>query len=248
MEANGPAIQRIALQHLRTTQLFGVDFVPIGRQSSSPTSTSETSSSVTVTCAAGKVAALDELRQRHDASCPHCTSVTTHTQTVFGEGNADADIMFIGEAPGEEEDLTGRPFVGRAGKKLDEIIAAMGLQREEVYIANILKSRPPSNRTPQPDEIARCAPFLIEQIRIVDPQVIVALGGPASKTLLETDTGITRLRGHWHEFQLDGRGIPVMPTFHPAYLLRNYTRETRMQIWTDMKQVLERVRLEAGAK
>jgi DNA polymerase len=117
----------------------------------------------------------------------------------------------------------------------------MGLQREDVYIANILKARPPNNRTPQADEIARCAPYLLEQIRIVQPKVLVALGGPSAKTLLETDTGITRLRGTWAEFHDGVRAIPLMPTFHPAYLLRNYTRETRLEIWSDMKQVLERI-------
>jgi uracil-DNA glycosylase family 4 len=233
MNATSDMLARVACQHLRTAQLLGVDFVPVRMASDEPAFGAPLS--------ADKLALLEALRQRHDASCPHCTCVDTHTQTVFGEGSADAEIMFIGEAPGEEEDRLGRPFVGRAGKKLDEIIQAMGLQREDVYIANILKARPPNNRTPQPDEIAGCSPFLLEQIRIIRPAVIVALGGPASKTLLETDTGITRLRGSWHEFHDGERTIPVMPTFHPAYLLRNYTRDTRMQIWSDMKQVLEQV-------
>lgn len=234
---------RLARQHLRTSQLLGVDFVPLRPRRAATTIGHSSEREV-----GDKTALLDELRQRHDASCPHCTSVNAHTQTVFGEGNPDADIMFIGEAPGEEEDRQGRPFVGRAGKKLDEIIQAMGMQREDVYIANILKARPPNNRTPQMDEIAGCAPFLLEQIRIIQPMVIVALGGPSAKTLLETDTGITRLRGSWREFHDGERAIPVMPTFHPAYLLRNYTRETRTQIWADMKQVLEQIGRKRPAK
>jgi DNA polymerase len=143
--------------------------------------------------------------------------------------------MFIGEAPGEEEDRTGRPFVGRAGQKLDEIIKAMGMKREQVYIANVLKSRPPQNRTPLPHEVEACAPFLADQIRLIRPRVIVALGGPAAKWLLKTDIGITRLRGQWGNYQDRDLCIPVMPTFHPAYLLRNYTVDTRQKMWSDMQ-------------
>jgi uracil-DNA glycosylase family 4 len=190
-----------------------------------------------------KIRSLNDLRRRHDAECPHCTSVTTHTQTVFGEGDPDAQIMFIGEAPGEEEDKTGRPFVGKAGQKLNEIIKAMGLSRDQVYIANVLKSRPPDNRTPLEHEVLACSPYLAEQIRIIQPQVIVALGGPASKMLLQTETGITRLRGLWGVYR-DPQGtleVPVMPTFHPAYLLRNYTTDTRQKVWADMQAVLGRL-------
>jgi DNA polymerase len=167
--------------------------------------------------------------------------VKGHTQTVFGEGNPDAQLMFIGEAPGEEEDRTGRPFVGRAGQKLDEIILAMKMNRQDVYIANVLKSRPPENRTPLPPEVEACSPFLAEQIRIIQPSVIVALGGPASKMLLQTDTGITRLRGQWGEYVDRDLRIPIMPTFHPAYLLRNYTIDTRQKVWSDMQAVLAKL-------
>ncbi len=163
-----------------------------------------------------KPAALEALRRRHDAECGHCNAVTTHTQTVFGEGNPDADLMFVGEAPGAEEDRTGRPFVGRAGRKLDEIIGAMSLRREDVYIANVLKSRPPENRTPQPAEVDLCALFLAEQIRIIRPKVVVSLGGPATQFMLGTNVGITRLRGNWATYDAGGLVIPVMPTFHPA--------------------------------
>jgi DNA polymerase len=152
--------------------------------------------------------------------------------------------MFIGEAPGAEEDRTGRPFVGRAGHKLDDMIRAMGLQREDVYIANILKSRPPNNRTPRPDEIADCSPYLARQIAIIQPEALVALGNPSMKFLLQTDQGITRMRGQWASYRSpDGREIPVMPTFHPAYLLRNYTREVRERVWSDLKAVMNRLEI-----
>jgi DNA polymerase len=193
-----------------------------------------------------KPEALEALRARHDAECPHCTTATSHTQTVFGEGAPDADLMFIGEAPGEEEDRTGRPFVGRAGRKLDEIIGAMGLRREDVYIANILKSRPPGNRTPLPGEVDGCSPFLAEQIRIIRPLVVVALGGPAAKWLLRTSEGITRLRGKWAVYTDGSLAVPVMPTFHTAYLLRNYTMETRSQVWSDMQAVMAKLARSAG--
>ena len=147
--------------------------------------------------------------------------------------------MFIGEAPGTEEDKQGVPFVGAAGKKLDQIIEAMGFRRADVYIANTLKSRPPDNRTPTPEEVARCGPYLKSQIDIIAPSVIVTLGSPASKYILGTTPGITRLRGAWGTYE----GIPVMPTYHPAYLLRNYTTETRTQVWSDMKQVIEKLSL-----
>ena len=145
--------------------------------------------------------------------------------------------MFVGEGPGADEDRKGEPFVGRAGKKLDEMIASIGLSRDEVYIANIVKCRPPNNRDPERDEIETCVPYLIRQIEAIAPKAIVALGSPAAKTLLGTRTGITRLRGQWHEF----RGIPVMPTFHPAYLLRAYTRENRIKVWEDLKAARERI-------
>jgi uracil-DNA glycosylase family 4 len=189
--------------------------------------------------------ALEALRQRHDRECPHCTTATAHTQTVFGEGDPEARLMFIGEAPGETEDRLGRPFVGRAGEKLDEMIRAMGLQRQQVYIANVLKSRPPENRTPLQHEVDACGPYLIEQILTIRPEVIVTLGGPATKLLLATDAGITRLRGIWSEWRAPGgeSGIPVMPTYHPAYLLRNYTPQTRGEMWSDLQAVMGRLGL-----
>jgi len=191
-----------------------------------------------------KAGALEALRARHDAECPHCTTAEAHTQTVFGEGDADADLMFIGEAPGEQEDRTGRPFVGRAGGKLDEMITAMGMRRQDVFIANILKSRPPNNRAPLPNEVGACSPYLAEQIRIIRPKVIAGLGGPAVKWLLRTSEGVTRLRGTWGVYVDGALTFDVMPTFHPAYLLRNYTLETRGRVWSDMQAVMARLRRE----
>lgn len=193
--------------------------------------------------AAEKARRLDEIRERHAATCPHCTRSRSHRNVVFGEGNPDAELVFVGEAPGEAEDETGHPFVGPAGQKLDEMIRAMGLRREDVYIANVLKSRPPDNRTPLPEEVERCGPFLIEQLLAVRPKAIVALGGPAAKLVVGTDQGITRLRGTWQSWQPPaGAGcaaIPVMPTYHPSYVLRNYTPKVRGEVWGDLKRVLE---------
>jgi uracil-DNA glycosylase family 4 len=169
--------------------------------------------------------------------CTRCKLHSGRNKIVFGVGNPDAKLMFVGEGPGAEEDARGEPFVGRAGKKLDEMITSIGLSRAEVYIANIVKCRPPKNRDPEKDEIETCQPFLTRQIEAIAPRAIVALGSPAAKTLLNTRTGITRLRGQWHEFC----GIPVMPTFHPAYLLRAYTKENRMKVWEDLKAAKARI-------
>jgi DNA polymerase len=172
--------------------------------------------------------------------CRKCDLGGLRTNAVPGEGNPKTRILFVGEAPGADEDVQGRPFVGRAGQLLDKIIGACGLKREDVFIANILKCRPPENREPRPDEIVECLPYLQKQIEILDPEVIVALGGHAAKTLLNTVKGISQLRGQFHEYNA-GIGRPpikLMATFHPAYLLRNYTPETRRKVWEDMKKVL----------
>jgi DNA polymerase len=249
--------KQISRQHLETSQLMGVDFVPVR----SGTAAADVTDAVAATAAdmaaaapapgsvaspaavQAKAEALARLQAEHDANCPHCTTTTSHTQTVFGEGHPDAMLMFIGEAPGAEEDRTGRPFVGRAGQKLDDMIKAMGLKREDVYIGNILKSRPPGNRTPLAHEVAGCSPYLAEQIRIIEPEVIVALGGPATKFLLQTEIGITRLRGRWSIYADGDVQIDVMPTYHPAYILRRYTRETREQVWADLQAVMDRLGL-----
>jgi uracil-DNA glycosylase len=166
--------------------------------------------------------------------CTRCRLCQTRTRTVFGEGDADAQVFFIGEGPGENEDQSGRPFVGRAGTKLSEMIASMGLSREQVFIANIVKCRPPENREPAPDEVATCSPYLVRQLEIIRPRVIVTLGRPAAQYMLGQKISISKMRGHWQSW----RGIRLMPTFHPAYILRNYTVETRAAVWSDLKQVM----------
>ncbi len=163
--------------------------------------------------------------------CVKCSLGKTRIQFVFGEGDPHAKLMFVGEAPGRDEDEQGRPFVGRAGQLLTKIIEAMGLKREEVYIANILKCRPPNNRPPQPDEVEKCWPHLAEQIRLIQPKVLCALGSFAAKALLRTDLPIGALRGKFHDVD----GIPAMPTYHPAYLLRN--PNDKGKVWDDMKKV-----------
>jgi DNA polymerase len=166
--------------------------------------------------------------------CARCKLAPHRTHLVFGVGNPEADLAFVGEAPGRDEDLRGEPFVGRAGQLLTEIIVkGMKLRREDVYIANIIKCRPPENRNPEPDEIASCEPFLVRQLELIRPKVIVALGTFAAQVLLKTRTPITRLRGVWADYH----GIPLMPTFHPAYLLRN-PAEKRV-VWQDVQQVMK---------
>jgi uracil-DNA glycosylase len=150
---------------------------------------------------------------------------------VFGVGNPDADLMFVGEAPGADEDVQGIPFVGRAGQLLTKIIEAIGLTREQIYIANVIKCRPPGNRNPEPDEVAACEPFLFRQIDAIQPRVIVPLGKFAAQCLLKTADPITRLRGRTFEY----RGATLIPTFHPAYLLRNPS--AKREVWEDMKKV-----------
>ncbi len=165
-----------------------------------------------------------------------CTRCVLHTlgrrQIVFGTGNPDAALMFVGEAPGADEDVQGEPFVGRAGQLLTKIIEGIGLRRADVYIANVIKCRPPGNRNPAPDEIATCQPFLLRQIDIIRPKVIVALGTFAAHALMGTDAPISRLRGRVHDFR---GGIKLVPTFHPAFLLRSPDR--KRDVWEDMKHV-----------
>lgn len=169
--------------------------------------------------------------------CKRCKLCEARTKIVFGVGDPRATLMFVGEGPGADEDAQGEPFVGRAGQKLNEMIRAIGLERKDVYIANVVKCRPPGNRDPEPDEVKTCSPFLFRQIESINPRVIVALGSPATKTLLDTKAGITSLRGRWGSF----RGIPVMPTFHPAYLLRKYTVENRLSVFEDLKAARARI-------
>jgi DNA polymerase len=180
--------------------------------------------------------ALESIRLDIGDDCQRCKlHGLGRRQVVFGSGNPAADLMFIGEAPGADEDEQGVPFVGRAGHQLTKIIAAIGLTRDDVYIANLIKCRPPGNRNPEPDEVATCEPFLFRQIDAIAPRVIVTLGKFSTQALLRTDTPISRLRGR----PFDYRGAKLVPTFHPAYVLRNNTpnSEVRRQVWEDMKLV-----------
>lgn len=176
---------------------------------------------------------LEDIR-RDVIGCQLCKLWMTRANTVFGEGNPQAELMFVGEAPGADEDATGRPFVGRAGQLLNKMVEAIDLKREDIYIANVLKSRPPGNRNPEADEVKACLPFLLRQIATVRPKLIVALGNPAMQTLLATKVGITKMRG---EFQPYPRlpGIWVLPTFHPAYLLRS--PDKKRETWEDLKKI-----------
>jgi uracil-DNA glycosylase len=184
----------------------------------------------TASVSAGSMADIGALARFLDG-CQRCKLAKGRTNIVFGQGNAEADLMFVGEAPGRDEDEQGLAFVGAAGKLLTKIVEAMGYTREDVYIANVIKCRPPNNRNPEPDEVASCRPFLEEQIRLIAPRVIVTLGTFAAQALLETDESIGRLRGRWRT----ARGVRVMPTFHPAFLLRS--PERKKDVWEDMKLV-----------
>ncbi len=176
---------------------------------------------------------LDQIRADL-GDCQRCKLWQTRTQIVFGEGSAHAELMIVGEAPGADEDASGRPFVGRAGQLLTKMIEAIQFNREDVYIANILKSRPPDNRNPEADETKACIPFLYRQIAVVRPKLIVTLGNPATQGLLETKVGITKLRGEFHDYPRIP-GIKVLPTFHPAYLLRS--PDKKREAWEDLKKV-----------
>lgn len=199
---------------------------------------------------AAKAAAFAELRTRALAcmKCPHLAS--SRKTVVFGVGSIDAQLMFVGEAPGADEDEQGEPFVGKAGQLLTKIIETMGLQRGDVYIGNILKCRPDTpgqaagNRKPTPDEMATCIPYLHEQIDLIQPKVLVALGATAVEGLLGKTIGITKLRGTWKTY----RNIPLMPTYHPAYLLRNQAMAEKRRVWEDMLQVMEKLQMPISDK
>ncbi|MEZ6165416.1 MAG: uracil-DNA glycosylase [Phycisphaerales bacterium] len=298
--------RQLIAQHARTTQLLGVDFLPLGtppahliqppatqiehkpepefRHDAHPAPSrdlmfaaappggdnADTPGIQGVSLATLRAmsdalpdpeARLGALRARYEQDAPHKHFNTTFTSIVFGEGSPMADLMFVGEAPGEEEDITGRPFVGRAGQLLEKMIVAMGFSRQSVYICNVLKTRPPNNATPTSEEARLCAPYLLEQIRIIAPKVIVTLGLPASHLLLGTTSPMRSLRGQWHAFppapsasglmgdQEMGEYpcVQVMPTYHPAYLLRSYTEENRRKVWSDLQLVMERLRIDSDA-
>jgi len=204
---------------------LGIETVPVDESGSGQATVNDTPPE--------KGGALDDLRLNVIGDCRRCRLSGERKNIVFGEGNPDCEIMFIGEGPGEEEDIQGRPFVGRAGEVLTSLIDKMGFRRNEVYIANVVKCRPPGNRNPRPDEISACIPFLREQIRIIQPRVIMALGNVPLQSLIGEDLRISRVRGRFFEYE----GIRVMPTFHPSYLLRN--RKDKWLTWADAVAVLK---------
>ncbi|GLH74973.1 hypothetical protein GETHLI_34750 [Geothrix limicola] len=188
--------------------------------------------------AVATAATLQEL-QRAIQGCLACPLGPGRLKFVFGEGHPQARLLFIGEGPGRDEDLQGRPFVGKAGELLDKMIGAIGLTREAVYIANVVKCRPPDNRTPTTEEARACLGYLRRQIELIRPAVIVTLGATPLRELVGISEGITRVRGQWKRLQVGDREIPVMPTFHPAYVLRQYTQDVRRAVWEDLKAAKE---------
>ena len=243
--------QRQIRQLIDTDRLLGVDAVPVDRnravevhagaqQSEAPDSPSREpqTASRTPQAAGPSGGDLDSLREELTAWVHANWPQDGWQNVVFGEGDPNASLMFIGEGPGADEDAQGRPFVGRAGQLLDKQITAMKLKREQVYIANIAKTRPPGNRVPTPDEAELWLPWLQRQIQIIQPKVIVTLGATSAKYLLDNPKfAITRERGKWREYL----GIALMPTFHPAYVLRRYTEEVRRQVWNDLQEVMEKL-------
>ncbi|MES2504355.1 MAG: uracil-DNA glycosylase [Myxococcota bacterium] len=180
---------------------------------------------------------LEALRTVELGDCRRCKLWSSRKNIVFGAGNPEADLLFVGEAPGADEDEQGLPFVGRSGQLLTKMIEAMGLTRSDVYICNVIKSRPPANRNPEPDEIEACEPFLKMQLSIIKPKVIVALGRYACQSLLKFEGALSDVRGKWTSYE----GIDLMPTFHPAYLLRNQTK--KKEAWEDLQAVMKKLNL-----
>ena len=234
---------RILRQHVHTDRLLGAVALPKGTVAvGGGLDAADSPAIIEVEMdRESKVKALREMDEAEVRGCRNCVLCESRTRTVFGEGDPDAPVMFIGEGPGQHEDEQGRPFVGRSGELLNKQIQAMGFTREQVYIANVVKCRPPNNRTPLADEVDACWDYLRRQIQIIRPKVIITLGGPAAKLVLDTREGITRIRGTWHEYRGVEPPVPVMPTFHPAYLLRSYTKENRAKVWSDLKAALTKL-------
>lgn len=237
--------KRLRRQAAETDKAFGVTEMPAAEWQkrtawANQLSGIATPAAGTSTKTLAKPANWEELI-RSISACTACRLCETRTNTVPGDGSLKAKLMFIGEAPGAEEDKQGRPFVGRAGQLLTKMIEAMGLKREDVYIANCVKCRPPENRNPMPDEIALCNPFLRQQIDWIKPKVLCTLGKFATQTILQTETPITKLRGKWHEYN----GVKLMPTYHPAYLLRNPSE--KKTVWEDLKEVMRELGLKVPA-
>jgi len=227
-------INKVIRQHIEMEQFFTGGFTPRDKTTPSEPQGQEDKAAV------AEVAKELEKISEQVRQCRKCELGSLRTNAVPGEGSCTAQIVFVGEGPGADEDAQGRPFVGRAGKLLDKIIAACGLKRSDIFICNILKCRPPGNRDPRPEEIISCLPYLQRQLELINPEVIVALGAHAAKTLLDTNKSIGQLRGQFHEYYagLAAAPIKLMATYHPAYLLRNYSQDNRKRVWEDMKKVL----------
>ena len=251
MNARTADIRKRLRQQLETDQLLGVADVPIAKRAAARIGlAAQTTEGARIETAADddREKMLQELNDSQVRDCRKCELCKTRTQTVFGQGHARARLVFVGEAPGYEEDQQGLAFVGKAGQLLTKMIAAMGLTRQEVFICNVLKCRPPNNRTPAADEISSCSPYLFEQLQIIQPEVICALGAPAAQTLLNTREGIGRLRGRFHDFYISGTpligdSVPLLPTYHPAYLLRSPGEKSKS--WADLKMIMARLGLPA---
>jgi len=244
---NAKQIFRTVQAQLECDRFLGARWLPLGplkTDRSSPGELNHMKPSPDDPITKQKRQKLDALAQQVQ-KCTKCPLHLSRTQGVPGEGNPDARLVFIGEAPGADEDAQGRPFVGRAGKLLTNIIEAMGLTRDQVFIANILKSRPPENRDPSSIEIAACIEHLYQQLEIIKPEIIVALGAYAARTLLDSKDPIGRLRGRIHQYFPHPMADPIklVATYHPAYLLRNYTPDTRRRVWEDMQMVLRELNL-----
>ncbi len=230
--------RRQSIGHLQRLQAEGVGAMPMTQQAA----TNETFESAPIEAAPESVAqsgarTLADI-DRDSQACTLCSLCEERTRVVFGVGDPNARLMFIGEGPGRDEDLQGEPFVGAAGQLLNKILDAMGLRRADVYIANTVKCRPPRNRNPEPAELAACRPYLLEQVRAVAPELVVVLGRVAMQAVLETDAPLGRMRGRFHDWD----GTPVACTYHPAYLLRK--PEDKGKTWADMRAVMERLGLE----
>ncbi len=258
MEIPTDDARRALRQFLSADGFFGVRELPVPRTAlirrnpavrAPGASAASPAARTPVSADSGDAAArLADLERDHVRDCRKCRLCQGRTNTVFGAGDPQARLVFVGEGPGFEEDRQGVPFVGRAGELLSRMIIAMGLRRNEVYICNVVKCRPPNNRDPEADEILACSPYLHEQLRIIHPEMIVTLGAPAARTLLDSTDGIGRLRGRFHDFRLkdplgEDRIIPLMPTYHPAYLLRK--PEDKGKTWADLQQVMGRLGLTA---
>lgn len=241
-EDAAPRIREALRQQLEADRLLGIQSVPMPPPAPTRPAERARKSAADASDPSEKDSQLRILDETQVRGCTKCSLCETRTQTVFGQGSPIARLVFVGEAPGYEEDRRGLAFVGRAGQLLTRMITAMGLTRDDVFICNVLKCRPPDNRDPTAGEILACSPYLHDQLTIIQPEVLVALGAPAAKTLLNTAQSIGRLRGRFHDYTVSGMlgtglTVPVMPTYHPAYLLRNPGEKRKA--WDDLQMVMD---------